>query len=310
MALETASYVGGLVGTNPTATDPKSQGDDHLRLVKTVLQNTFAGFPGMAVVTGSEAQGASVNDYTLTLSPAPAAYTWPLLAAFKATHANTGAATVQIGALGTKPLIAVDGTALKSGDIESGGLVAVFYDGTSFVLISGNDRANRNGETYSGTHNFTGASQVALPANTGIGSVSAAELAVLDGLTASTAELNTLDGVTASAAEINVLNGITVSTADLNSVVDRAPQDSPTFTGAPHAPTPAIGSNDTSIATTAFVQRDFAKLDSPAFVGNPTAPTPALGVANNQIATTDFVSAFALTSGPVPGIALWPLNII
>lgn len=165
MALETATYVGGLNSANPTATDPKSKGDDHLRLIKAVLLNAFAGFPGMIVVTGTEAQGATASDYTLTLSPAPAAYTSPMLAVFKATHANTGAATVQIGALGTKPLIAVDGSALKTGDIESGGLVAVFYDGTSFFLISGNDRADRNGEIYSGTHDFTGAT-LTIPANT------------------------------------------------------------------------------------------------------------------------------------------------
>lgn len=183
MGLETATYVGGLVATNPTAADPKSQGDDHLRLIKTTLLNTFAGFPGMIVVTGTEAQGATANDYTLTLSPAPAAYTSPMLASFKATHANTGAATLQIGALGTKPLIAVDGTALKSGDIENGGLVAVFYDGTSFFMISGNDRANRNGDTYSGTHDFSAASGVTLPAATSVGNVSATELSYLDGVT-------------------------------------------------------------------------------------------------------------------------------
>ena len=41
MALETGSYVSDLVQTNPTGTDPKSQGDDHLRLIKQVLRNTF-----------------------------------------------------------------------------------------------------------------------------------------------------------------------------------------------------------------------------------------------------------------------------
>lgn len=43
MSLESATYVGQLVNTNPTGTDPKSQGDDHLRLIKSVLQNTFPG---------------------------------------------------------------------------------------------------------------------------------------------------------------------------------------------------------------------------------------------------------------------------
>jgi hypothetical protein len=41
MGLETGSYIKDLVPTNPQGTDPKSQGDDHLRLIKSVLQNTL-----------------------------------------------------------------------------------------------------------------------------------------------------------------------------------------------------------------------------------------------------------------------------
>ena len=72
MPLETGTYVADLVKTNPTSTDPKSQGDDHIRMLKAVLLNSFAGFPGLVVVTGTEAQGATANDYVLTVSPAPA----------------------------------------------------------------------------------------------------------------------------------------------------------------------------------------------------------------------------------------------
>lgn len=47
MALESATYVNDFVTTNPVGlTDPKSQGDDHIRLIKTVLQGTFPGFAG------------------------------------------------------------------------------------------------------------------------------------------------------------------------------------------------------------------------------------------------------------------------
>jgi hypothetical protein len=42
-----------------------------------------------------------------------------------------------------------------------------------------------------------------------VGSVTAAEVSKLDGLTASTAELNKLDGVTATATEINRVDGVT-----------------------------------------------------------------------------------------------------
>lgn len=41
MALETATYISNLVSTNPTATDTVAQADDHIRLIKSTLQNTF-----------------------------------------------------------------------------------------------------------------------------------------------------------------------------------------------------------------------------------------------------------------------------
>jgi hypothetical protein len=41
MALESGTYVKDLVSTNPPGTDAISQGDDHLRLIKSVLQNSF-----------------------------------------------------------------------------------------------------------------------------------------------------------------------------------------------------------------------------------------------------------------------------
>lgn len=78
----------------------------------------------------------------------------------------------------------------------------------------------------------------------------------------------------------------------------KAPIASPAFTGNPTAPTPSAADNDTSIATTAFVQGELttalalkANLASPAFTGNPTAPTPSPGDNDTSIATTAFVTA-------------------
>lgn len=93
-----------------------------------------------------------------------------------------------------------------------------------------------------------------------------------------------------------------------------APLASPVFTGDPQAPTPAIADNDTSIATTAWVQTEltiafaaqiaptaafctaasgcgFAPLASPVFTGIPAAPTAAPGTNTTQLATTAYVDA-------------------
>ena len=55
MALETATYIGQLVNTNPPGTDDRSTADDHLRLIKAVLQNQFTSL-GNAAVSATAAE--------------------------------------------------------------------------------------------------------------------------------------------------------------------------------------------------------------------------------------------------------------
>ena len=107
--------------------------------------------------SGTEAQGATVNDYVVTVSPAPTSYATRSFLAFKATHTNSGAATVAISGLSAKTLKNVEGAALSANSIESGSAVLLFYDGTDYYLISCNDRAAKSGEVYAGTHDYTGA---------------------------------------------------------------------------------------------------------------------------------------------------------
>jgi hypothetical protein len=54
MGLETATYINGLVTTNPTSSDPKSQGDDHLRLVKSTVKATFPNITGAVTPTQAD----------------------------------------------------------------------------------------------------------------------------------------------------------------------------------------------------------------------------------------------------------------
>ena len=51
MGLEKATYISQLTATNPTSSDPVSQGDDHLRLIKSVLQSQFTTLGAAAVTT-------------------------------------------------------------------------------------------------------------------------------------------------------------------------------------------------------------------------------------------------------------------
>ena len=57
MALESGTYVKDLVDTNPTGTDPISLGDDHIRLIKKVLGNSFPSSISAATVPDVSGNG-------------------------------------------------------------------------------------------------------------------------------------------------------------------------------------------------------------------------------------------------------------
>jgi hypothetical protein len=92
-------------------------------------------------------------------------------------------------------------------------------------------------------------------------------------------------------------NDTSIATTEFVQTAVNALLISPVFTGDPQAPTPDPGDNDTSIATTEFVTNAVSGfLVSPHFTGDPQAPTPSVGDNDTSIATTAFVQA-AVASG-------------
>lgn len=70
MPLETGNYISDLNASNPLAGDPKSQGDDHLRLIKAVLKATFPNISGAVTPTQAELSqlaGTTITAYAKTL---------------------------------------------------------------------------------------------------------------------------------------------------------------------------------------------------------------------------------------------------
>lgn len=51
MGLESATYIDGLVETNPTSSDNANQGDNHLRLIKAAIKATFPNITGPVTAT-------------------------------------------------------------------------------------------------------------------------------------------------------------------------------------------------------------------------------------------------------------------
>lgn len=135
MSLETGNYINDLTVTNPTNGDAKKYGDDHLRLVKTVLKNCFAGFTGGILCTGTD--GGAADAYTVTPASAIVAYVSRLTVIFAPTANNlTTTPTINISGLGTKAIKRIDGSAVVANELVSGSIYAAIYNGTEFRLLA------------------------------------------------------------------------------------------------------------------------------------------------------------------------------
>jgi hypothetical protein len=66
MAKETATYISQLTDTNPVSSDSVSVGDDHIRMLKTVLKTQFSGLTGTTAVASSEAELNILDGVTAT----------------------------------------------------------------------------------------------------------------------------------------------------------------------------------------------------------------------------------------------------
>lgn len=84
MGLESGTYVEDLVVTNPPGSDTKSQGDDHLRLIKTVLKNTLKratksfSLPGVTSKTGNYSVLSTDDNLTIACDTSGGAFTLTL----------------------------------------------------------------------------------------------------------------------------------------------------------------------------------------------------------------------------------------
>jgi hypothetical protein len=86
---------------------------------------------------GGITYGGAANAYTATNN---AVGTWSAYAVgdfigLLANHTNSGAATINVDGLGAQSIVTNDGGSLVAGDISSGALVLLLYDGTRFQLV-------------------------------------------------------------------------------------------------------------------------------------------------------------------------------
>ena len=101
---------------------------------------------------------AGTDTITGTVSPTLTAYTVGQVFSFVVAATNTGAVTLNINSLGAQAVTRTGAVALVAGDMVTGQVAIVEYDGTRFQLINGNSFSNLK---VSGTLGVTGITTVA-----------------------------------------------------------------------------------------------------------------------------------------------------
>lgn len=136
MGLETPSFIDDFVITNPVSGDPRSEGDDHLRNIKTAIKATFPGLAGRSWRIQSKSSGYTVVAAdNMSVIKCTAALTLALTAA--ATLGNghlflvsADGGDVTLDANSTETI----NTSLTA-VVPDGAMAAVFCDGSNFICF-------------------------------------------------------------------------------------------------------------------------------------------------------------------------------
>lgn len=232
---------------------------------------------------------------------------------FKVAAAATGYASFNVPPAGGTP------SAPASGDIWNDAGTLKFYNGTSTKTVAFTDTVGGGSGDVSSNTSTSVDSEVVLFSGTGGKTVKRATISGLAKLTSGVLSAATAGTDYAAAAHTHAISDVT----GLQTALDlKAALVSPTFTGTPAAPTAAVDTNTTQVATTAYVvgqgylksatasstyalishshaisdvtnlQTNLdlkAALASPTFTGTPAAPTAAADTNTTQIATTAYV---------------------
>jgi hypothetical protein len=131
MALETSTYINGLVSTNPTSSDNVGDGDNHIRLLKSVLKNTLPAVSG--AITGTH----TVINSAVALATA-------------GTNANTASTLVKRDASGN--FIAGTMTGNVTGNVTGNSTTATTLSTARTIALSGDATGSAS---FNGSANAT-----------------------------------------------------------------------------------------------------------------------------------------------------------
>lgn len=131
MALESASYINGLVSSNPAAGDPVTQADDHMRLIKATLLATFPNITGAVTPTHTELNALQAAAATAVSTTGTQTLTNKTLTAPVVNTATINASPIG----GTTPAAGAFTTLAASGAVGfiPTGIICLWYGSTGSV---------------------------------------------------------------------------------------------------------------------------------------------------------------------------------
>ena len=223
MALETGTYLNSLVSANPPASDNVSQGDDHLRLIKSVLKNSFPSVDSVVNVvhTSASAPATSLSEGLLWIDTSGGAgnhlfkfydgSTFITLAVSPETEKSVDieAGTIDGAAIGGSTPAAITGTTIKADtslELATGATVTGVDDGSvstgSATLLSTQNAIKSYVDSQVSAHDldYTDASDTGglsvdldtqtfkITGNTGITTSGAGQILTVSGVAATTAD--------------------------------------------------------------------------------------------------------------------------
>lgn len=88
-----------------------------------------------SMLMNAQDDAGTANAYQVTMHPAPNAYYKYLMVILKVGNSNTGPSVLNVNALGPKPIVRVDGTALDADALIKDAIVCLMYDGAAFQMV-------------------------------------------------------------------------------------------------------------------------------------------------------------------------------
>ena len=133
MAIETFGFIDDLNAANPTATDNVSEGDDHLRGLKTTLKNTFPNVTGAINATEAElnvidmSSSGSTSGQVLTSNGTGTASSWQDIDSLPTQTGNAGKYLGTDGTTASWNTLDTDANSTTKGLYEHANTIAANY---------------------------------------------------------------------------------------------------------------------------------------------------------------------------------------